>query len=147
MLFGRNLKNIWLDNFYVYEGQAYVYDLYNALFANCIIYGHRQMEIELWNTIDDVPVPGKFNYLFDHCLVKVDTLNTDNEEHWQGIIKNISPRFDSLNNFSYHLDTLSIAKDKGKIEYARFFPTDLDGNGRLDDNGPDIGAYERIEEK
>jgi len=136
-----------LNNFYVYEGQAYVYDLYNALFANCIIYGPRQMEIELWNTIDDVPVPGDFNYLFDRCVVKVDTLNTDNEDHWLGILKNMSPGFDSLGNFSYRLDTLSIAKDSAKIDYARFFPLDLDGNNRLSDDGPDIGAYERIEEK
>lgn len=135
-----------LNNFYVYEGQAYVYDLHNALFANCIIYGARQMEIELWNTIDDIPVPGKFNYMFDNCLVKVDTLNTSNEDHWQGIIKNLSPGYDTI-PYSYRLDTLSIALDKGKIDYARFFPTGLDGNSRLNDDGPDIGAYERIEEK
>jgi len=135
-----------LNNFYVYEGQAYVYDLHNALFANCIIYGARQMEIELWNTIDDIPVPGEFNYMFDHCLVKVDTLNTDNEDHWQGIIKNIAPRYDTI-PYSYRLDTLSIARDKGKIDYARFFPIGLDGNGRLNDDGPDIGAYERIDDK
>lgn len=138
-----------LNNFYVYEEQAYVYDLHNALFANCIIYGSRQMEIELWNTIDDVPVPGKFNYLFDHCLVQVDTLNTSNEEYWKGIIKNQSPGFDPDEDYignNYRLDTLSIVKDKGKIEYARFFPTDLDGNSRLNDEGADLGAYERIEE-
>ncbi len=136
-----------LNNFYVYEGQAYVYDLYNALFANCIIYGPRQMEIELWNTLNDVPVPGKFNYMFDHCLVKVDTLNTSDEDHWLGIVKNISPKFDSLSNYSYRLDTLSIAKDRGKLEYAEYFPLDLDGNNRLADGKPDLGAYERIENK
>jgi hypothetical protein len=136
-----------LNNFYVYDGQAYVYDLHNALFANCIIYGGRQMEIELWNTIDELAVPGKFNYLFDHCLVKVDTLNTSNTEHWLQITKNISPGFETEDKFSYRLDTLSIAQDKGKLEYAQFFPLDLDGNSRLDDGKPDIGAYERIEIK
>jgi len=40
---------------------------------------------------------------------------------------------------------LSIAKDKGRIEYANLFPLDLDGMSRLSDDGPDLGAYERIE--
>lgn len=136
-----------LNNFYVYENQAYVYDLHNALFANCIISGGRQMEIELWNTIDDVPVPGKFNYLFDHCLVKVDTLNTSDASHWKNIIKNISPRYDSLEIYDYRLDSLSYARDKGALEFARYFPLDLDGKSRLADAGPDLGAYERKDQE
>jgi len=134
-----------LNNFYVYENQAYIYDLHNAVFANCIITGSRQMEIEMWNTIDDIPVAGEFNFVFDHCLVKVDTLNTDNENEWKSIIKNIDPRFVSVAEHDYHLDTLSYVKDKGLIDFARFFPSDLDGNSRVSDEGPDIGAYERIE--
>lgn len=140
-----------LNNFYVYEEQVYVYDLNNALFANCIIYGSRQMEIELWNTINDVPVSGQFNYMFDHCLVQVDTLNTSNEEHWQGIIKNINPRFEPdsliLEGHNFRLDSLSVARDKGKREYAEFFQLDLDGNSRVSDEGADLGAYERIDNK
>ena len=141
----RTDPTLLLNNFYVYDGAAYVYNLNRALFANCIITGSRPMEIGLLNEIDSVPVPGAFNYTFDHCLVKVDTMNTEDETHWTGIIKNLDPRFVSLGDYNYRLDTLSPAKDSANPEWARFFPLDLDGHSRLDDNGPDIGAYERKE--
>lgn len=143
----RTDPSVVLNNFFIFEGRAYVYNLYNALFANCIITGSRGMEIELWNTIDGQPVPGEFNYLFDHCLVQVDTLNTSDTSHWQGIVKNVSPRFVKILEHDYHLDTLSPAMNAGKLEYALYFPLDLDGVGRQDEAGPDLGAYERIEEK
>jgi hypothetical protein len=136
-----------LNNFFIYEGAAYVYNLYNALFANCIITGSRPMEIEFLNTIQNKPVPGQFNYVFDHCLVAVDTMNTSDAAKWIDIIKNVSPRFDSLTYTfrDYSLDTLSPAKDKGNLFFAKFFPLDIKGNNRLSDDGPDIGAYERVE--
>lgn len=136
---------LMLNNFFVYENAAYVYNLYNALFANCIITGGRPMEIEFFNTIDKKPVPGEFNYIFDHCIVKVDTLKTDDATRWISILKNIDPRFLSVTDRDYQLDTLSPAMDKGNPEYARLFPMDLNGVSRLTDKGPDIGAYERVE--
>jgi len=143
----RTDPSVVLNNFFIYDGRAYIYNLYNALFSNCIITGNRGMEIELWNTIDDKPVPGEFNYIFDHCLVQVDTLTTSAADHWVNIIKNANPRFMSTLDHDYHLDTLSPAKDNANLEYALYFPVDLDGINRLKDKGPDIGAYEREEEK
>ena len=143
----RTDPSVVLNNFFIYDGRAYVYNLYNALFANCIITGNRGMEIEMWNTIDDAPVPGDFNYMFDRCLVQVDTLNTSDEQHWKDIIKNVNPRFMSALDLDYHLDTLSPAKDSARFEFANFFPLDLDGVSRLSDKGADIGAFERVEDK
>ncbi|MFA6129015.1 MAG: right-handed parallel beta-helix repeat-containing protein [Bacteroidales bacterium] len=143
----RTEPTLLLNNFYVYNGSAYVYNLYNALFANCIITGSRPMEIEFVNTINKKPVPGQFNYVFDHCLVTVDTMNTSDPLKWIEIVKNLSPRFDSL-TFTfrdYQLDTLSPAKDRANPEFSKFFPLDLLGINRLADKGPDIGAYERVE--
>ncbi len=136
-----------LNNFFVYNGTAYVYNLDNALFANCIITGSRQMEIEFLNKVNKIPVPGRFNYTFDHCLVSVDTMNTSDPTKWINIIKNLNPRFDSLSYYyrDYSLDTLSPAKDRGNPIFAKFFPLDIRGNSRLLDAGPDIGAYERHE--
>jgi hypothetical protein len=143
----RTEPTLMLNNFYVYEGTAYVYNLYNALFANCIITGSRQMEIEFVNKVNKVPVPGDFNYVFDHCLVTVDTMNTSDAAKWINIVKNLNPRFDSLTNTfrDYRLDTLSPAKDKANPFYAKFIPLDMNGINRLSDAGPDIGAYERQE--
>ncbi|TSA30939.1 MAG: right-handed parallel beta-helix repeat-containing protein [Porphyromonadaceae bacterium] len=136
---------LMLNNFFVYEGTAYVYNLYNALFANCIITGSRPMEIEFINTINKKPVPGQFNYIFDHCLVTIDTMNTSDESKWIDVVKNLYPRFDSL-TFTvrdYRLDTLSPAKDRANPVFSKLFPLDLIGISRLSDAGPDIGAYER----
>ena len=47
------------------------------------------------------------------------------------------------NNFE--LDTLSNAKDFGKAATAQFYPIDINGISRLNDLGPDVGAYERLE--
>ncbi|MDD4645839.1 MAG: right-handed parallel beta-helix repeat-containing protein, partial [Bacteroidales bacterium] len=143
----RSEPSLILKNFYIYEGTAYVYHLYNALFANCIITGSRPMEIELANTYNNKPVPGQFNYVFDHCLVTVDTMNTSDPDKWKSVIKNVYPRFKSLSYDlrDYSLDTLSPAKDLGNLEFARFFPLDIKGLNRLSDKGPDIGAYERVE--
>lgn len=143
----RTEPTLMLNNFLEYNGVAYVYQLYNALFANCIITGSRPMEIEFLNTINKKPVPGEFNYIFDNCLVTVDTLNTSDESKWINIIKNLNPRFDSLTYTfrDYRLDTLSPAKDRANPFFAKFFPLDMMGYSRLSDAGPDIGAYERQE--
>jgi len=141
----RTSPSLAMSNFYIYENTAYVRPLENALFSNCIIYGGRETEIELYNKIGEVPVPGKFNYLFDHCLIKVDTMDTSDERFFKNIIKNEDPNFVSTYDLDFHLDTLSPAKDIADIEISRLFPFDIDRVSRLSDDGPDIGAYERIE--
>lgn len=143
----RTEPTLMLNNYYVYEGTAYVYNLYNALFANCIITGSRPMEIAFINTVRNNPVPGQFNYTFDHCLVTVDTMNTSDASKWIDVVKNLNPRFDSLTYTvrNYQLDTLSPAQNRANPVFSKFFPFDLLGNSRLSDSGPDIGAYERQE--
>ncbi len=135
---------VLLNNFYIYGNQAYVYQLEQALFANCIISGNRQIEIGFANTINQVPVPGAFNYHFDHCLVKVDTLNTSDETHWTSITKNVDPRYASPAEHNYRLDSLSPARGKAKAEYALLYPLDYDGVNRTEDGKPDLGAFEWI---
>ena len=44
-------------------------------------------------------------------------------------------------------DTLSVAKDFGKRSVAEKYPFDILNVNRLDDDGPDLGAYERQEKK
>ncbi len=141
----RTEPTLMLNNFLIYEGTAYVYHLYSALFANCIITGSRPMEIEFINTVNKKPVPGQFNYVFDHCLVAVDTMNTSDATKWINVVKNLNPRFDSLSytNRNYQLDSLSPALDRGNPVFAQYFPLDLLGFSRLSDAGPDIGSYER----
>jgi hypothetical protein len=44
----------------------------------------------------------------------------------------------------YELDSLSPAINSGLPAHATEFPLDLNGNSRLDDSAPDMGAYEWI---
>ncbi|HZH72045.1 MAG TPA: hypothetical protein VFD91_06115, partial [Mariniphaga sp.] len=128
------------------SSKTYNGDLENALFGNSIIYGNNPIELELGNNKENT-----FNYMFDHCIIQVpDTFNTANKEHYRDIWKGrqYDPLFiDPYEDFDYALDTLSAAKDIGKIEFAKMFSTDILNKDRLSDDGPDLGAFERIERK
>lgn len=130
------------------DGSTVVYngDLENAFFGNSIIFGNNSKEIELGDNEEN-----SFNFLFDHCIIQVpDTFNITNKDHyrevWRGTEYN--PLFiDPYEEHNYALDTLSPAKDVGSIEYAKLFPADILNRDRTADDGPDLGAYERIEKK
>ena len=63
------------------------------------------------------------------------------------ILKNEDPSFIDISEYNYQLDTLSAAKDIGTYEFAKPVPLDILGINRLQDDGPDLGAYERQEKK
>jgi len=111
-----------------------------AEFKNTIIYGNEMHELVL-----DSYKGTKMNYLFDHCLTRIDNKKYDytQDPQFNFTINNYSPLLDSV-PYSYQLDTLSPAIDKGLMDYALSVPFDLKGDSRVSDGGPDIGAYERI---
>ncbi len=125
---------------------TYTGDLKNAVFGNSIIFGNNLKEIELGNNKEN-----EFNYLFDHCIIQVpDTFNISNKENYKSVWKGMEydPKFvDPYDENNYALDTLSPAKDIGSEEFAKMFPLDIMNKDRTSDQGPDLGAYERIEKK
>ena len=118
-------------------------DLLKANFGNSIVYGNINKELELGDNGENM-----FNYLFDHCIIQIpDTTDTSNKDHfkqvWLG--NNYDPDFiDPYGYFNYELDSLSAAIDVGSEDISKLFPTDLLGKSRMSDEGPDLGAYERI---
>jgi hypothetical protein len=112
----------------------------NASFSNSIIYGSHSMEllIESYNNL-------QLNYLFDYCLTRIheDSLSYLEDPLFTNIINNEEPLFDSI-PVVYELDSLSPAIDAGFPDHATEFPLDLNGNSRVDDLAPDLGAYEWI---
>ena len=112
----------------------------NAEFTNSIIYGSQSMEllIESYNDL-------QLNYLFDYCLTRIssDSLDYLEDPLFTNIINNEDPLLDSI-PVVYELDSLSPAIDAGLPAHAVEFPFDLNGNSRLDDDAPDLGAYEWI---
>ena len=123
------------ENLLLYTGG--VFD--NAEFRNSIIYGAQNMEL-LIDSYDDL----QLNYLFDYCLTRINTDSLDYmaDTLFSNIINNEDPLFDSI-PVIYELDTLSPAIDAGLPAYAIEVPFDLNGNSRLDDAAPDLGALER----
>lgn len=125
---------------------AYVGDLVKASFGNCIITGNiaNGNELLLGKRSDAL-----FNYKFERCILQVaDTFKTSNAERYINILKGEDPKFvDPYKKYNFELDTLSPAKDAGKISIGKLVPADLKGRDRLIDKGPDLGALERQEKK
>jgi hypothetical protein len=113
----------------------------HAEFRNSIIYGSQPMELSI-DSYDNL----QLNYLFDYCLTRIheDSSRYLDDPLFTHILNNQNPLFDSV-PVSYELDTLSPAIDAGLSSHALPFPFDLNGNSRVDDEAPDLGAYERIE--
>lgn len=145
----RNTPSVLIQNWYKHsDGTVYVYQQEEAYFGNCIIWGNQETEIGLSGINEGVT----FNYKFDNCLLKIDNqsdINTNDEEHFSDLILNNEPKFKNFSEYNFELDTLSPGKDAGNINITNEFPTflnfDLKNNNRLNDEAPDVGAFERIE--
>ena len=134
------VSNYLIDN---QSGTRYVGNMKKAIFGNCIISGNRTNEL-----LVSMDKQGIADYLFDRCLIQIaDTFRLTEPSRYVDVLRNINPRFKNPNKANFELDTLSIAKDYGKLLYAKPYPKDLKGVDRLDDAGPDLGALERIEKK
>ncbi|KAF0196076.1 MAG: hypothetical protein FD166_2561 [Bacteroidetes bacterium] len=139
----RKVPALLLNNYYYdTSNTVQVRDLTRAYFGNCVIYGEKDEEIAL----DQDAEGGIFNYRFDHCLLKTE-LNTSSELNYINCIKNEDPWFKDPYISSFQPDTLiSAVVDKGsaQITSGAFINlnTDLDGNSRISDTAPDLGAYE-----
>lgn len=143
----RNEPSVYLSNYYLYKDandvtQVEIRDIEKASFGNSIIWGSHSNEL----FIDKYPDEGTLNYFFDHCIIRYNQEDLQvSDEFFPGLISE-DPGFISWEDYDFQLDTLSIAKDAGKLEIGNLFPVDLLGNSRIADLKPDIGAYERIED-
>lgn len=137
------LLNNWVE-----ADQIYTYDLNNAYFGNCIVYGNNQTEIGL----DENPA-SNFNFEFDHCLLRIDfnaeePIDISDLSEFHDIVYNENPNFVDPTEQNFELDTLSPAMDAGSSAITNSDPilsTDVIGNFRPFGNDVDLGAYERQE--
>ena len=134
------MKNYYQDA----SGGIQVRPIDRAYFGNCILYGGKEFELE----IDEHP-SSQIPYFFDHSLIKVDpgTFDLNDPSHFTGVINLEDPHFvnPDFRNSNFQLDTLSPAKDKASPDIALQYPLDILGISRLGALGPDMGAYERVE--
>lgn len=139
----RQTPAVVVTNYYKdpYSGNIYASHLDKAYFGNCILYGNVESELLLDNQYG-----GDFNYKFDNCLIKVKEVPTD-LNNYTDCIFNQTPGFVSIEKNNYHIDTSSAAINKGKRQVALLIKKDLDQVNRMEDEAPDIGAYEYVPTK
>ncbi len=126
---------------------TYLGDLENAYFGNCILYGTLDDELAI-SHLDGANT--LFNYHFDHSLLRT-TSDVSDENLFSACVINKDPLFTDVIMDDYSLDTIvSPVIDKGALEVVNEsqLPLNMDitGNSRIDDDAPDMGAYEFIEE-
>jgi len=143
---GHQAQSIRMSNYYEDANEnEQLRPMERADFENCIIYGKIESELGIEESENTT-----FNYKFNNCLMKLKESDYElsNSAHFANNIYNEAPEFiQTIDDYEYNyeLDTLSPAQNSAAVNIALQFPYDLLGNSRLSDNGPDIGAYERIE--
>ncbi|MFW6104036.1 MAG: choice-of-anchor Q domain-containing protein [Bacteroidota bacterium] len=84
------------------------------------------------------------SYSFEHCLIKTGQAIQTSGKHYENVIENKEPKFLSLNDYDFRLDTLSPAIDTGDVQTGKTYPKDILNNSRDADEAPDLGAYEYV---
>ncbi len=145
----RSTPALFLNNYYIDdEGEEVINPLIEANFYNSIIYGRNYTEIGfdfIETDESDELINNGFNYMFKNCLLKSGDIDISDNSKYKYITANEDPNFIDPYEFNYQLDTLSPCKDIGGIDIANNYPKDILNNSRTKDSGPDLGAYERIE--
>jgi hypothetical protein len=101
-----------------------------SYFVNSLIYGPNDNELGFDNSSQSA-----FSHFLENNLIR----SNDDALRINDNILNLDPRFLSIQEHNYGLDTLSAAKDKAKMLSP---PLDFDVLGRLRSFPPDIGAFE-----
>jgi len=132
----RSTPSILINNYYEdINGNVQFRNLENANFTNCIISGSLSNELTFQE--DD---NASFNYMFDHCLIKLHPdSNISNINQLNSLkIDSDYDLFEDVQNNNFELSENSIAIDKGKVTNNLFDILEIPR-----DESPDLGAYEK----
>lgn len=136
----RNTPSVLFNNYYVdINDNIQNRGLERALFNNCIIVGNNTSEIGF-----DFKPGSSMNYKLENCLVKAGSKVEIPEKNHENLLRNKDPKFISIIDQDYRLDTLSPAIDQGDPRTGEKYPLDILQNSRNNDEAPDLGAYEFI---
>ena len=134
------LANQWL---------ALDYPLEHAHFLNCLVTGYAD-DVVMGNLKDE---NHDVDYRFDHCVLR--TVESDDAARFVNVVyekpdedgtgRGQFALFDTDNFlYDFRLDSVSIARDKGALEWALDEPLDRCGVSRTGDAAPDAGCYEYV---
>lgn len=123
----------------------------SVTFDNCIIDGSYSSGKENYKgeiNLSDAD-GAKFDYSFNHCVIK--SKGTNNEHFKEVLFTDKSPSFRLLGGeknkyqFDFRPDSLTtLGVGKADIFVTQKYPIDRYGVNRLTNDGPDIGAYEFV---
>jgi len=123
-------------------------ELEKAEFGNCILYGESENAVRFVAAANHA-----FEYTFDHCLIRgTNELMTPSNTN-RFIKSKISDKpgsnvFEKIDTREYVYDfrpgKSSLARESGSENIASQYPQDINGNSRVADDGPDMGAYEYV---
>lgn len=147
----RKTPSIYLSNiYYGLLGEKHLQALEKAYFGNCVIYGNYRVDTTRTELTVSEDKSTPFSFTFDHCIIP-SGLNKNYPDSFHSCLVREDPLFLDTDHWNYQLDTLSPAKDIGLRSIIDFsslnLTSDLNGNSRVSDTGPDLGAYERIENR
>ncbi|WP_435139165.1 hypothetical protein [Formosa sp. A9] len=137
------INNFELDE----ENTAYLADLVEANFNNCIIFGNDNPEF-IVDEIEDEAV--SFNFKFTNCLARFQktssntfdgpNYNFDDATHYENMIFNDTPDFKNADQNALITGENSAAIDQGNSTFANQVPLDILQVNRT--TTPDLGAYQ-----
>lgn len=131
----RTSPALYISDYYDHDQGRYTGNLVKAGFYNTAVTGNNHSEIYIESaTGEDMEVE------FVNCFVQDENLQA---YEYNNCIFNLDPGFYSWNDYDFRPDTLSPLIDAASSYYAGIVPYDIRGNSRLNDEAPDIGAYEK----
>jgi len=145
----RQFPTLLVNNFLLdADNVAYLADLTEANFSNCIIYGNDSIEFIL----DEIADPGVvFNFKFTNNLMRFQdnnnnftgpNYNFNDSALYEGNILNQNPDFKDSDKNQMIIGEESNANGLGNPVYANQVPNDILNVSRT--NSPDAGAYQHI---
>lgn len=115
-----------------------------TIFKNCVISGSIENEFTLATRS-----PEQYPGIFDHCYIRrPDKLilpqftNITWSVAKDTVFKSIHYDVEKKTYYNFMPDSVSPVRGMADLTVARQFPLDLNGNDRLINNKPDIGAYQ-----
>ncbi|PWD99113.1 hypothetical protein [Marinilabilia rubra] len=143
----RSTPAVVISNYFTDNNDKLVNPKLNADFFNSIIVGRNSNEIRLdFKVKADQDLADWVDVNFSNSMLKVGESEIEVYSHtFKDVLLNEDPAFIDVSKYNYQLDSLSFAQDIGNVEIARQYPKDALGVSRLEDKGPDLGAYERVD--
>lgn len=145
----RKTPSVYLGNSYNgVLGELHLTDLEKAYFGNCIVYGEYRQDTTRTELVINKDENAELNFTFDHCIV-VSNLYKKYPASFTECKYYADPLFFDTDHWDFRLDTLSPAQNSGLRNIINFsalnITSDINGISRVNDTGPDLGAYERTE--